>query len=189
MNDLQAQTTVNMGTLEDEVATLKTENAELRANMGTLETENSERRAKMGTLEDEVATLKPENAELRANMGTLETENSELRAKMGTLETENAELRARIDALETKIAELMAENAELTKELELFRGGCYNQVDCSICLEKLSLDREECVIPCGHIFHYDCFLDWYSRQPSCPVCRERYEHLYDKGFEGGTWAH
>lgn len=66
------------------------------------------------------------------------------------------------------------------ERLNQFEVGVYHQVDCAICLDKLSLDRKECVIPpCDHIFHYDCFMDWYTRQSSCPVCRTRFEGLHE----------
>lgn len=41
---------------------------------------------------------------------------------------------------------------------------------CSICLEKLKMDK--CVIlSCEHIYHKDCIQKWLKKNDSCPNCR------------------
>ena len=50
----------------------------------------------------------------------------------------------------------------------------YEQV-CPICLngdpstEKV---RPVVSLPCGHRFHEDCVIDWFSTSPTCPLCRQ-----------------
>ena len=49
---------------------------------------------------------------------------------------------------------------------------------CSICLGGLAADGEAKApearllrLPCGHLFHYDCGLQWLGAHESCPECR------------------
>lgn len=63
---------------------------------------------------------------------------------------------------------------------------------CSICLETLSQDlislyEQKNTLPCGHMFHKKCILEWFSKQEkditnfSCPTCRNPvFGEAYDK---------
>ncbi len=46
---------------------------------------------------------------------------------------------------------------------------------CSICLELIieiwDTEPKSCVTKCGHIFHYDCFKEWFAQKKQCPNCR------------------
>ena len=47
-----------------------------------------------------------------------------------------------------------------------------NGCECSICLE--SNKRDDCFgkLPCDHIFHVTCILQWgYKNNTTCPICR------------------
>ena len=44
----------------------------------------------------------------------------------------------------------------------------YKQSDCSICTHKLETYVS---LPCGHIFHSNCILEWLEKNMSCPICR------------------
>ncbi|KAG7383626.1 hypothetical protein PHYPSEUDO_003501 [Phytophthora pseudosyringae] len=51
--------------------------------------------------------------------------------------------------------------------------GTHEQL-CSICLnEDPATDESSPVValPCGHHFHEDCVIDWFSTSPTCPLCR------------------
>jgi len=48
------------------------------------------------------------------------------------------------------------------------------QQECSICLE--SNEKDDCFgkLPCAHIFHVTCILQWgYKNNTTCPICRTR----------------
>lgn len=49
---------------------------------------------------------------------------------------------------------------------------CEN-IECSICLDVLKKEGEECVTTyeCNHIFHLNCLNSWVRTSPSCPLCR------------------
>ena len=40
--------------------------------------------------------------------------------------------------------------------------------ECPICLNNMDISVP---LPCGHIFHGDCILDWIDRKRNCPICR------------------
>ncbi|CAJ1967037.1 unnamed protein product [Cylindrotheca closterium] len=47
-----------------------------------------------------------------------------------------------------------------------------NNRECCICLETISLGNKVTRIPCAHIFHQECIVDWLSNHHcTCPVCR------------------
>ena len=45
---------------------------------------------------------------------------------------------------------------------------------CSICHDNLSDDLVK--LPCGHIFHSDCILEWFKKKNNCPYCTNK---IYD----------
>ena len=43
---------------------------------------------------------------------------------------------------------------------------------CSVCLENYRSQSSLCGLPCGHVFHHECILQWlHSDKHCCPVCR------------------
>lgn len=43
--------------------------------------------------------------------------------------------------------------------------------ECSICLDELEVGEPAIRLPCGHLFHEGCILDWLKKSNECPVCR------------------
>ncbi|XP_058776959.1 E3 ubiquitin-protein ligase RING1-like [Vicia villosa] len=51
--------------------------------------------------------------------------------------------------------------------------------NCSICMEKFHDDLKEddsddvkvSTMACGHIFHYNCIVQWLQTSHVCPLCR------------------
>ena len=41
---------------------------------------------------------------------------------------------------------------------------------CDICQE--TLDKKICKVPCGHIFHKHCLVDWMRHNNHCPKCNK-----------------
>lgn len=46
-----------------------------------------------------------------------------------------------------------------------------NDETCSICLDYYIKDIEINRLPCHHIFHKKCLIDWFIINKSCPICR------------------
>jgi len=48
---------------------------------------------------------------------------------------------------------------------------------CAVCLLQIELDEPCRVTDCGHVFHADCILQWWTHKPHavlhCPVCRQK----------------
>ncbi|KAH7529546.1 hypothetical protein ACOSP7_010471 [Xanthoceras sorbifolium] len=47
----------------------------------------------------------------------------------------------------------------------------YQEKDCSICLEKLSVGQKGGRLSCTHVFHKKCIVPWLEKSSSCPLCR------------------
>mmetsp|Transcript_4131 Transcript_4131/g.8532 ORF Transcript_4131/g.8532 Transcript_4131/m.8532 type:complete len:664 (-) Transcript_4131:276-2267(-) len=43
--------------------------------------------------------------------------------------------------------------------------------ECSICLEEHEIGSVAVRMPCAHIFHKNCVVDWLKSHCTCPVCR------------------
>ena len=47
------------------------------------------------------------------------------------------------------------------------------ETTCSICQMDYG-DKDRCIqLPCGHHFHPNCIMTWFSENDTCPLCRER----------------
>ncbi|XP_010538052.1 PREDICTED: E3 ubiquitin-protein ligase SGR9, amyloplastic-like [Tarenaya hassleriana] len=63
-------------------------------------------------------------------------------------------------------------DAEIVNESLIDEAEERKKMDCSICLEGLLSDQKVCMdIPCSHVFHRDCILEWLQDHESCPLCR------------------
>ena len=45
------------------------------------------------------------------------------------------------------------------------------QKKCTICLEEYQKGEELIVLPCIHLFHKPCIVNWLKKQNSCPICK------------------
>ena len=45
--------------------------------------------------------------------------------------------------------------------------------NCIICLEDFRIDDEVIFLPCLHIFHRDCIIEWLKNHDDCPVCKNK----------------
>ncbi|KAM3358937.1 E3 ubiquitin-protein ligase like [Capsicum galapagoense] len=57
----------------------------------------------------------------------------------------------------------------LLKRMEVIDEECRND-DCVICLENIGKEEVSC-LPCSHLFHGDCIMDWLEIGHCCPICR------------------
>ena len=42
---------------------------------------------------------------------------------------------------------------------------------CCICLDDIKKGEETVLLPCGHMFHWNCCLNWLKKNNTCPMCR------------------
>ena len=42
---------------------------------------------------------------------------------------------------------------------------------CCICISDIELKEETVLLPCGHMFHWNCCLNWLKGNNTCPMCR------------------
>lgn len=65
-----------------------------------------------------------------------------------------------------KLGWLMIENS-----LHIYTGKTHT-TDCAICSNQMGEDDTCLHTACGHVFHLECIKPWYSKSPTCPLCRE-----------------
>lgn len=49
---------------------------------------------------------------------------------------------------------------------------------CVICYESMSIGESPKQLPCKHLYHSDCILEWFKVQISCPICRDKSAYNY-----------
>ncbi|KAF4658552.1 hypothetical protein FOZ61_005541 [Perkinsus olseni] len=51
-------------------------------------------------------------------------------------------------------------------------GNGHEPTECSICVQRIGRDDKCLELPtCGHIYHWDCIMNWLKIRGHCPVCR------------------
>ncbi|KAK6233977.1 hypothetical protein QUC31_006383 [Theobroma cacao] len=48
---------------------------------------------------------------------------------------------------------------------------CGSEEKCSVCLEEMLTGSQVTQMPCFHVFHGDCIVQWLKTSHMCPVCR------------------
>ena len=43
--------------------------------------------------------------------------------------------------------------------------------NCCVCLEEIELGKQVVLLPCGHMYHTNCCLEWLKTNNTCPICR------------------
>ncbi|KAF9678977.1 hypothetical protein SADUNF_Sadunf07G0092300 [Salix dunnii] len=43
--------------------------------------------------------------------------------------------------------------------------------DCTVCMEEISAGSEAIRMPCSHVYHSDCIVQWLQISHLCPLCR------------------
>lgn len=46
------------------------------------------------------------------------------------------------------------------------------ETECCICFERYQDKMIMQMLPCNHIFHYNCLWKWYQIETICPMCRD-----------------
>lgn len=47
--------------------------------------------------------------------------------------------------------------------------------ECAVCLEEQKIGTLCCKLPCGHLYHKACLIEWLHKHCTCPVCRYEIE--------------
>ncbi|KAM1702732.1 hypothetical protein FF1_028000 [Malus domestica] len=42
---------------------------------------------------------------------------------------------------------------------------------CSVCMEEMEVGSQAIRMPCSHLYHKDCIVEWLEKSRVCPLCR------------------
>ena len=70
-------------------------------------------------------------------------------------------------------------NEEILKKLNKYifnndkkdRDGNIQKIICCICLNDIKISDEVVKLPCNHIHHWNCCINWLKCKHNCPMCR------------------
>lgn len=48
-----------------------------------------------------------------------------------------------------------------------------DEIACGICLDDYCNGAVLQMLPCNHIMHRTCLLEWYQKSQTCPICRDK----------------
>ena len=64
-------------------------------------------------------------------------------------------------------------------EIELKKLNESSHDNCIICLENYKINDKTTYLPCFHIFHENCLIEWFRRKNNCPLCKKDYNFKND----------
>ena len=51
------------------------------------------------------------------------------------------------------------------------KAGAYELPNCCICISAIAKGENTVLLPCGHMFHWNCCYSWLKGNNTCPICR------------------
>jgi hypothetical protein len=65
------------------------------------------------------------------------------------------------------------------------------EIKCSICLNNIICNNTDVMLTnCGHMYHTSCFLRWYKKNNTCPMCKSTSIHINkDNENENNQYIH
>ena len=98
------------------------------------------------------------------------SENSENNENRNAIETTLISIRDSIYISKSKDKDKLEEIPEIningTSELEKLK-----TKNCTICLEDFKVKDKVIYLPCFHLFHKDCIINWVKLNSTCPLCK------------------
>ncbi|XP_022715729.1 E3 ubiquitin-protein ligase RNF181 homolog [Durio zibethinus] len=81
------------------------------------------------------------------------------------------EYEAFADSLDLQVFRLMGASKGAIEALEKvkFEGNFTRQ--CVICLEEILDGSKASRMPCSHVYHQDCIVNWLEKSNLCPLCQ------------------
>ncbi|XVF13264.1 hypothetical protein REPUB_Repub08aG0193600 [Reevesia pubescens] len=83
--------------------------------------------------------------------------------------------RARSESTEEAVVKLVPADAKSIQALEKVtycNNNDFNSEEkCSVCMEEMVIGSQVTVMPCSHVYHGDCIVQWLKTSHMCPVCR------------------
>eukprot|EP01012_Entosiphon_sulcatum_P019400 TRINITY_DN24268_c0_g1_i1.p1 TRINITY_DN24268_c0_g1~~TRINITY_DN24268_c0_g1_i1.p1 ORF type:complete len:226 (-),score=36.29 TRINITY_DN24268_c0_g1_i1:9-686(-) len=78
------------------------------------------------------------------------------------------------EQLESLLSESMGPppaSREARSDLQVVTVSEHDTQSCCVCQTEFGARARAQKMPCGHLFHYECLLEWLEKHNTCPVCR------------------
>ncbi|KAK9940101.1 hypothetical protein M0R45_016776 [Rubus argutus] len=59
------------------------------------------------------------------------------------------------------------------EKLEKTRAEVSSTTVCTVCMEEIMVGSEATCMPCSHLYHQDCIVEWLQKSGVCPSCKFR----------------
>lgn len=63
------------------------------------------------------------------------------------------------------------ESAKKKLNMSWYRCSVQLEDDCCICLDEIPAGAKVTRLPCNHVFHHACIVEWVEKKKNCPQCR------------------
>lgn len=72
---------------------------------------------------------------------------------------------------ETAVREAIRKFPRLAVSSESLKAVVEEKRSCPVCLTLYNIGDDQLLLPCFHVFHYNCVDPWLQDQGTCPICR------------------
>lgn len=80
--------------------------------------------------------------------------------------------RAERESMEQEVKPIPATQSSIDAlERLVFDDNLGSSMDCTVCMEEITAGVEAIRMPCSHVYHSNCIVQWLQRSHLCPLCR------------------
>ncbi|CAK7354908.1 unnamed protein product [Dovyalis caffra] len=79
--------------------------------------------------------------------------------------------RAERESMEVEAKPIPATKSSIDALERVVFDGSRSARDCTVCMEDIEAGSEAIRMPCSHVYHSECIVQWLQTSHLCPLCR------------------